>query len=96
MEKVVYDEEKAIQKRALLLARMDDYIRENVDDEDVFEEWLAYGVPDGTEEYTWLAKDIGIFAGIVGCFLRLASSTEFTELLNGLFDDSDVIMKEGK
>lgn len=96
MEKVVYDEEKAIQKRALMLAEMDDYIRDNVDDEDVFEEWLAEGVPDGTEEYTWMAENLDIFLDIIKCFVRLTSIAELGDIVNKVLDDSDVIIKEDK
>ena len=36
--------------RANLLGGMDAYVREVVDDEDYFMEWLMLGVPDGADE----------------------------------------------
>ena len=36
--------------RANLLGGMDAYVREMVQDEDNFDYWLMYGVPDGSDE----------------------------------------------
>lgn len=35
--------------RADILLRLDRKLRNEIQDEEIFEEWLIYGVPDGTE-----------------------------------------------
>ena len=35
--------------RADILLRLDRKLRNEIQDEEIFEEWLTYGVPDGTE-----------------------------------------------
>lgn len=61
--------------RANLLGGMDAYVREHLDDEDYFMEWLELGVPDDADEDTLMeiAKDEEDFNRIV---------TEFASLLN--------------
>ena len=61
--------------RANLLGGMDTYIREVVEDEEYFMEWLAYGVPDEADEdmLMEIAEDEEEFNRIV---------TEFASLLN--------------
>lgn len=45
--------------RAKMLLMIDEYLRQNLTDEDLFEHWLEEGVPDGTESWEEL-KDISI------------------------------------
>ena len=61
--------------RANLLGGMDTYIREVVEDEEYFMEWLAYGVPDDADEDTLME-----IAGDEEEFNRIV--TEFASLLN--------------
>lgn len=56
--------------RAKVLAEMDEYMC-NLGDEDKMETWLAYGVPDETEDYGWLADDIDIYTDIVYTFASI-------------------------
>lgn len=37
--------------RAKILFELDRFLREHISDETIFEEWLIYGVPDGTEDW---------------------------------------------
>lgn len=37
--------------RAKILFELDRFLREQINDETIFEEWLIYGVPDGTEDW---------------------------------------------
>lgn len=37
--------------RVDLLKTMDEYIRNNIGDEEILDIWLQYGIPDGTESY---------------------------------------------
>lgn len=41
--------------RAKMLLMIDEYLRQNLTDEDLFERWLEEGVPDGTESWEELA-----------------------------------------
>lgn len=43
--------------RAQILFYLDDYLRHNIDDERIFEEWLMCGVPDGTENWWELCDE---------------------------------------
>lgn len=38
-------------ERAIILFDLDRKVRDVVNDEEIFEEWLIYGVPDGTESW---------------------------------------------
>lgn len=69
-------EEEATLLRANILGGMDTYIREVVGDEDIFEEWLAEGVPDNCDQETLMeiAKDDWIFKNIVFLFDNLISN----------------------
>ena len=40
---------------AKMLLMIDEYLRQNLTDEDLFERWLEEGVPDGTESWEELA-----------------------------------------
>lgn len=42
-------ETSAQKQRAMDLRRMDNIVRAMADDEELFETWLAYGVPDGAD-----------------------------------------------
>lgn len=47
-------------ERAVILFDLDRKVRDVVNDEEIFEEWLIYGVPDGTknwEELTDISKE---------------------------------------
>ena len=61
--------------RANLLGGMDAYVREHIDDEDYFMEWLGLGVPDDADVDTLMA-----IAGDEEDFNRIV--TEFAHLLN--------------
>ena len=61
--------------RANLLGGMDAYVREHLDDEDYFMEWLEMGVPDDADEDTLME-----IAGDEEDFNRIV--TEFAHLLN--------------
>jgi len=65
--------------RANLLGGMDAYVREHLDDEDYFMEWLEMGVPDGVDEDTLMeiARDEEEFNRIARYFGRLI--TRFTK-----------------
>ena len=57
-----------------LLKTMDEYIRNNLGDEENLDIWLQYGVPDGTESYDdfeELAKDEYTFEYIVRQFSNI-------------------------
>lgn len=41
--------------RAKMLLMIDEYLRQNLTDEDLFDRWLEEGVPDGTESWEELA-----------------------------------------
>ena len=41
--------------RAKMLLMIDEYLRHNLTDEDLFDRWLEEGVPDGTESWEELA-----------------------------------------
>ena len=41
--------------RAKMLLMIDEYLRQNLTDEDLFERWLEEGVPDGTASWEELA-----------------------------------------
>ena len=65
--------------RANLLGGMDAYVREVVDDEDYFMEWLMLGVPDGAneEELMEIAGDeeefnriSAYFGSLIGAFAK--------------------------
>lgn len=65
--------------RANLLGGMDAYVREVVDDEDYFMEWLEMGVPDGADEDTLMeiARDeeefnriSAYFGSLIGAFAK--------------------------
>lgn len=61
--------------RANLLGGMDAYVREVIDDENYFMEWLELGVPDDASEDTLME-----IAGDEKEFNRIV--TEFASLLN--------------
>ena len=66
--------------RANLLGGMDAYVREVVDDEDYFMEWLEMGVPDDADEDTLME-----IAGDEEDFNRIV--TEFAALLNAFSEE---------
>lgn len=53
--------------RAQMLLNLDNYLRLNLSDEDLFEQWLEEGVPDGTHDWRELTY---------------ISATEFAEMWN--------------
>ena len=58
---------------AKFLREMDNYIRNNIQDEEILvEEWLAYGVPDGSNmlELCHLANEPEAVADILESFAR--------------------------
>lgn len=48
-----------IQERIKLLKQMNKYICNEIGDEDIWETWIAVGVPDGAteEDYKFMAED---------------------------------------
>jgi hypothetical protein len=53
-----------ISVRVDLLRTMDEYIRNNIGDEEILDVWLQYGIPDGTEsfdDFYELAADVDTF-----------------------------------
>ena len=43
--------------RAQILFHLDGYLRHNIDDESIFEEWLMCGVPDDTKNWWELCDE---------------------------------------
>ena len=66
--------------RANLLGGMDAYVREVVDDEDYFIEWLEMGVPDDADEDTLME-----IAGDEEEFNRIAKG--FGNIINDFVED---------
>ena len=65
--------EELINARVKILKSMDTYIRNNIDDEDVFDWWLAYGVPDDADDdmlYDIAAID-NCWLCVVKCFAEI-------------------------
>ena len=58
---------------AKFLKDMDNFIRKNIQDEELFvEEWLAYGIPDGADmlEICHIANDKDLVADVLESFVR--------------------------
>lgn len=55
--------------RAVLLRQMDDFVRENCEDEDLFMYWLMDGVPDGADDEMLLD-----LAQIDSCWLNVINA----------------------
>lgn len=55
--------------RAKIMREMDDYIRENVDDEDLFMYWLQNGVPDASHD-----ADLLEYAAIENCWMNIINA----------------------
>lgn len=69
-----------LQSKVRLLKGMDKYLRENVQDEEVFAvEWLGMGVPDGAQEddYEFIANDDESFDD---CLLAFAKCIVYDNL----------------
>ena len=75
--------------RAKMLLMIDQYLRQNLYDEDLFECWLEEGVPDGTESWEEL-EDVSIedFAEMWNLAERLMSIQAANEK-NGEPHDAD-------
>lgn len=65
--------------RANLLGGMDTYVREHLDDEDYFMEWLEMGVPDDADEDTLMEiagdeeefnRICAYFGSLIGAFTK--------------------------
>lgn len=54
--------------KANILGGLDSYIRDNIEDEDLFDMWLTYGVPDECDEQLLMeiAEDEDEFRRIIG------------------------------
>ena len=65
--------ETLIQDRIKLLKEMDSYICNTIGDEDIWETWIAVGVPDGAteEDYRFMAEDEEIWRETCALFGRL-------------------------
>lgn len=61
-----------INSRAAFLEQFDEYIRENIDDEEIFDYWLEQGVPDGADidELVEIAKDEELWFDCVIAFAK--------------------------
>ena len=62
--------ESLISERACFLEMFDEYIRKNIDDEELFDYWLERGVPDGAdvEMLREIAEDEDSWIGCVRAF----------------------------
>ncbi len=91
--------QRQLKERVKLLRAMETIAR-CVNDEDVFELWLAEGIPDGEikenttdEEIEWLAEDTDSMLDIMDTFVKLMKNT----YRNGglyLFDSEVSLMTE--
>lgn len=57
----------------VLLKEMDKYMRNNIEDEELFiEEWLTYGIPDDVhhEDLEFILSDRERYIGILESFVR--------------------------
>ena len=61
-----------MEKRVEILKLLNNLIMD-IGDEDVFEGWFAYGIPDGAteEDYKEIAEDTGEFKRIVKVFSKI-------------------------
>lgn len=62
--------EKIYEERKEVVELMDEFLREYIDDEEVFMIWLTYGVPDGADEsdYDFFANDDDEYEELVDLF----------------------------
>ena len=58
-----------IQFRAKLMREMDNYVRENIQDEDLFMYWLQDGVPDASDD-----EDLLEYAAIESCWMNIINA----------------------
>lgn len=71
MNKPIYVSRKElVECRVSILRDMDNYIRENVEDENDFDNWLAYGVPDEASDDILrdIASDDKCWISVIECF----------------------------
>ena len=67
--------------RAKLMREMDNYIRENVDDEDLFMYWLQDGVPDEADDGMLLE-----IATIENCWLNVINAFVYISREMGIIE----------
>ena len=67
--------------KAILAHQMDNYIRDNVDDDDIFMFWLAEGVPDGSDtDYLYdLLECPRVWVNICECFGKICEAAGLIE-----------------
>jgi len=67
--------------KAILAHQMDNYIRDNVNDDDIFMFWLAEGVPDGSDvDYLYdLFECPGVWENICECFGKICKMVGLIE-----------------
>ena len=65
--------------KAQFAHEMDVFVRENIDDDDIFIFWLAEGVPDGADEdYLYdLLECPGVWENICECFGKICKAAGF-------------------
>lgn len=68
--------------RAKLMREMDTYIRENVDDEDLFMYWLQDGVPDEADDEMLLE-----LAEIESCWMNVINAFAFISKQIGIIGE---------
>ena len=68
-----------VKERAVKLLLMDEFICDECDEE-TWETWITYGVPDGNgemiEDFMWLAEDAQSYADIKRLFLQIITPSE--------------------
>lgn len=74
-----------VKEKAIKLMLMDEFIC-NECDEETWETWITYGVPDGNgemvEDFMWLAEDPKTYADIKRLFMQITTVTEQCEYIN--------------
>lgn len=64
---------EAMKRRRGLLEMMNTIAMEDFDDEDIYEDWICEGVPDGadTDDYNMMAEDDDMYYQTVELFTKL-------------------------
>lgn len=77
----MYGREQLIQERIEILQRMNAYICDEIGDEDVWEVWIALGVPDYAtdEDYRYMAEDDDTWRDTCALFGKLLNQEEARE-----------------
>lgn len=67
--------EDMVKTKITLLKQMDSYIRNNIGDEEAFDQWFTYGVPDEAtdDDYRAIAEDVVVWTDVCdvfGCIIQ--------------------------